>query len=699
MTFEEFISKFNISLNDQQKEAAQTVEGPCLLLAVPGSGKTTVLVARLGYMIYGCGINPSDILTLTYTVAATRDMSARFEKIFGKELGDSLEFRTINGVCAKILIYFSRKIGKQSFDLESDEGMRIKRISQIYQQYTHQYPSESEVQDISSLITYVKNMMLEDKEINKLSDKCDYPFKDIFDAYNRSLKHEQKIDYDDQMVYAYKILMSDPDTLNYFRNKYKYICVDEAQDTSKIQHMIIALLAGEKGNLFMVGDEDQSIYGFRAAYPEALLNFEKDHPGAKVLLMEENFRSNANIVYMADYFIRKNTLRHEKNLKPYRNAGSDVRKINITNRSDQYDYIVRAALEDTETAVLYRDNESIIPLVDIFNRKGIPFRIKNAELSFFTHKVVQDIIAILKFILDDSDAESFMRIYYKLNLYLSKNDAIRIVNAANGGSIIAAGMKIKFENSGTAGRFSDFASDVKHLKGKKPGYVMSFIEDTMEYGSYLRRMHIGTGKLDILKCIFRLTGTIEESIKRIDEIRDIIRDNPNDPSCNMIFSTIHSSKGLEYDTVYILDAIDGIFPEKAYASLGRMSRDELVEYEESRRVFYVGITRAKNNLILFRSRTGSTFVDECKLIRKMDKKREEELSRKLFFNSAISSSKSMNYKDFCDELVEGRVVMHKKYGKGVIVAVNLPTVDIAFNDVRKSFNVEFMYKNNVLKPL
>ena len=696
MTFEEFSEKYKISLNDQQKEAAQTVEGPCLLLAVPGSGKTTVLVTRLGYMIYGCGINPSDILTLTYTVAATKDMSARFEKIFGKDK-EALEFRTINGVCAKILIYFSRKIGKQSFDLETDEGLRIRRISQIYQQCTNQYPSESEVQEISTLITYAKNMELDDKEISKLGDKSDYSFKDIYDAYNRSMKEEQKIDYDDQMVYALKILKSDPDTLSYFRNKYKYICVDEAQDTSKIQHEIIALLAGEKGNLFMVGDEDQSIYGFRAAFPDALLSFEKDHPGAKVLLMEENFRSNANIVYMADFFIKKNKLRHEKNMKPFRNAGSDVRKITITNRHEQYDYIMRAAMENSETAVLYRDNESVIPLVDLFSRKRIPFRIRNAELSFFTHKVVLDIIAILKFIMDDRDAESFARIYYKLNLFLSKNEAYKIISSANGGSILEAGRIAKFENKQTGERFRDFAKDIKRLRDKKPGYVLSFVKDTMGYGSYLRRMHIGTGKIDILRCIFNQTETIGEAIKRIDEIRDIIRDNPNNPDCKMIFSTIHSSKGLEYDTVYILDAIDGIFPESAGSE--RMSRKERAEYEESRRIFYVGITRAKNNLNLFKCADGSTFVDECRLVKKMDKKSAEELSKKLFSNYNKPESKKLTYEELCEELVEGRVVKHIKYGKGVVVGVKFPRVDIVFGNVRKSFNVEIMARNNALKPL
>ena len=200
------------------------------------------------------------------------------------------------------------------------------------------------------------------------------------------------MDYDDQMLYAYKMLRMDSRLLEHFQNLYPYICVDEAQDTSKIQHAIIALLAAKSENLFMVGDEDQSIYGFRAAYPEALLDFEKDHPGARVLLMEENFRSNAKIVSAADKFIQKNTLRHEKHMKAAREAGTDIRKISLKSRKAQYVYLMKIAQEcSTETAVLYRDNECAIPLIDLLERKHIPYRMRNAELSFFTHRTVLDI--------------------------------------------------------------------------------------------------------------------------------------------------------------------------------------------------------------------------------------------------------------------------------------------------------------------
>ena len=182
MNFEEFSEKYNITLNDQQREAARTVEGPCLLLAVPGSGKTTVLVARLGYMVYSRNISPENILTITYTVAATRDMSERFCKVFGNELKGILEFRTINGLCAKILAWYSARIGRPSYDLEADGGLHSRRVTNAYVKVLDDYPSESEVQDVAAAITYIKNMMLTDDEIRKLDKKYRFPVYDIYKA-------------------------------------------------------------------------------------------------------------------------------------------------------------------------------------------------------------------------------------------------------------------------------------------------------------------------------------------------------------------------------------------------------------------------------------------------------------------------------------------------------------------------------------
>ena len=400
MEWKEFETTFPVQLNQQQREAVQSTEGPVLLLAVPGSGKTTVLVTRLGYMIYCKNIRPESILTVTYTVAATKDMSRRFADRFGAEMAERLEFLTINGICARIIQYYGRRIGKTPFELVKDEKTTTGMLIRICQEYGMGYPTESDLKNVRTLITYVKNMMLNEEELQKLEEESDIRIAGIYHEYCRQMREQKLMDYDDQMLYAYNMLRKDPEVLAYFQNRYPYICVDEAQDTSKIQHAIIALLAAGTGNLFMVGDEDQSIYGFRAAYPEALLSFEKNHPGAKVLLMEENFRSNAKIVEAADKFIQKNTLRHEKHMRAAREAGPDIREISLKSRKAQYVYLMKAAQECTETAVLYRDNECAIPLIDLLERKNIPYRMRNAELSFFTHRTVLDVQNIIRFAMD-----------------------------------------------------------------------------------------------------------------------------------------------------------------------------------------------------------------------------------------------------------------------------------------------------------
>lgn len=715
MDVKEFAKSYNLILNDQQLEAVSTTEGPCLLLAVPGSGKTTVLVTRLGYMIYECGINPEHILTLTYTKAATMDMAERFKSIFKGQFTEELKFSTINSLSNAILYKFSVDNGKEVFELEQDDGKRAKRISKIYRDVMNEYPTEGDIKDVSSNITYIKNMMLDDKDLLKMDKKVGYQISKIYAAYKQSMRADKVIDYDDQMVYAHMILSHYPDVLAYYQNKYKYICVDEAQDTSKIQHMIINLLSGKNGNLFMVGDEDQSIYGFRAAYPEALLDFKELHPGAKVLLMEQNFRSNSNIVDAADIFIQNNKKRYKKRIKAFRDKGSDIKRIQITERKEQYDHIVRAVKEsNNEIAILYRNNESVIPLVDMFDRENIQFRIKGDDLTFFTNRVVQDISDIFNLILNEKDYERFLKIYYKLNLYITKDEANKIVALSKKSNVFDTILTMDFGDKDKNTRLRAFVRRMRRLKNNNPGQILEVIEDTMGYRAYLKKRNMSSAELSILKYIFRYTVSAESALKRLEKLRCIIKENKNDPKCKLILSTIHNSKGLEYDTVYILDAIDGVFPAKTYERL-LSSDEELNEYEEERRIFYVGITRAKNNLVVFKHKDGSSFIDEMKPIVRTINKDSVTANNRVSINATgknksvkISSKAYSNslkkvdvtaVRELLEELVEGRVVKHVKYGKGVVLAVKPPYVDIDFSGVKKTLNIDFIATNKSLKPL
>lgn len=742
MEWKEFETTFSVKLNQQQKEAVQSTKGPVLLLAVPGSGKTTVLVTRLGYMIYCKNIPPESILTVTYTVAATKDMSERFAVRFGEDMAKRLEFRTINGICARIIQYYGRRIGKTPFELVKDEKATTGMLIRICQDHGMGYPTESDLKNVRTLITYIKNMMLNEEELQKLEEESDIRIAGIYREYCRQMREQKLMDYDDQMLYAYNILRKDLGVLAYFQNRYPYICVDEAQDTSKIQHAIIALLAAGTGNLFMVGDEDQSIYGFRAAYPEALLSFEKKHPGAKVLLMEENFRSNAKIVEAADKFIQKNTLRHEKHMRAAREAGADIREISLKSRKAQYVYLMKAAQECTtgmagmsgseehrgradasvtETAVLYRDNECAIPLIDLLERKNIPYRMRNADLSFFTHRTVLNVQNIIRFAMNPKDTELFMQIYYRLKLFFNKKDALRYAQISQEKDMEVLDAALKY------GNLEKYQEDnIRNLKRQMvrilnmPGdEAVNQILTYMGYQDYLKKMGMNANKLETVKLIGSRVESPEKLLERLEELRTIIQEKVSDKDCPFILSTMHASKGLEYDTVYLLDVMDGILPEKVLANPRTASKEELETYEEERRLFYVGVTRAKNQLNVFTTNKPSKFCSELLGKRNlMENQQKEYAGIKKWgdyspagtygikgngmyhgYGTGHGSQKQpgKSYQELEDALGEGMVVKHKKFGEGVVVDMEGEHIRIQFGDNVKNMDLKVLARLGMLE--
>ena len=742
MEWKEFETTFSVKLNQQQKEAVQSTKGPVLLLAVPGSGKTTVLVTRLGYMIYCKNIPPESILTVTYTVAATKDMSERFAVRFGEDMAKRLEFRTINGICARIIQYYGRRIGKTPFELVKDEKATTGMLIRICQDHGMGYPTESDLKNVRTLITYIKNMMLNEEELQKLEEESDIRIAGIYREYCRQMREQKLMDYDDQMLYAYNILRKDLGVLAYFQNRYPYICVDEAQDTSKIQHAIIALLAAGTGNLFMVGDEDQSIYGFRAAYPEALLSFEKKHPGAKVLLMEENFRSNAKIVEAADKFIQKNTLRHEKHMRAAREAGADIREISLKSRKAQYVYLMKAAQECTtgmagmsgseehrgradasvtETAVLYRDNECAIPLIDLLERKNIPYRMRNADLSFFTHRTVLDVQNIIRFAMDPKDTELFMQIYYRLKLFFNKKDALRYAQISQEKDMEVLDAALKY------GNLEKYQEDnIRNLKRQMvrilnmPGdEAVNQILTYMGYQDYLKKMGMNANKLETVKLIGSRVESPEKLLERLEELRMIIQEKVSDKDCPFILSTMHASKGLEYDTVYLLDVMDGILPEKVLANPRTASKEELETYEEERRLFYVGVTRAKNQLNVFTTNKPSKFCSELLGKRNLRENQQKEYTgikkwgdyspagtygikgNGMYhgYGTGHGSQKQpgKSYQELADALGEGMIVKHKKFGEGVVVDMEGEHIRIQFGDNVKNMDLKVLARLGMLE--
>ena len=670
MDYRGFAEKYSLKLNRQQEEAVRSVEGNVLLLAVPGSGKTTVLVARLGYALYCLGVAPENILTMTYTVAAAADMRKRFVSLFGEELSGRLAFRTINGVCARIIRQYEQSRGTTAFELLSDESRIAAMLGDICRGVLNEYPADSDIKAIRTKITYVKNMCLKPDEIEELNQEIK-GFPSIYRAYVDTMKRQRLMDYDDQLVYAYNILRRCPDILHSLQSRYRYICVDEAQDTSKIQHMIIELLAGPEGNLFMVGDEDQSIYGFRAAYPRALADFSRRRKNARVLLMEQNYRSTRQIVRAADRFIQQNSDRHPKRMTAVRGDGAEVKELTVSSRAGQYAYLLKTAKDcGRETAVLFRDNECALPLIDLLDRSRVPYRCRQMDTSFFTSPVVRDITDIIRFALDQTDGQLFMNLYYKLNARLSKQEAQEAVRRCPESMSVLEYLAEDFPLSGFKRKqCRALLTHMNNMLTENAGSAVYRIVKYMGYGAYLKQREMGEGKAEILQALGNQEPSPARLLDRLEELSGIIRSHGSNDS-RFILSTIHSSKGLEYDRVFLMDTIDGILPSQA-------ADEDRALMEEERRLFYVGMTRAKNELNIFTFRQAE--LSSAFSAALFPGKEEKPAAPKGGGAPSIrppSAGSSLHWaaKDY----FPGVRVCHRQFGKGQVITRNEDILTVRF---------------------
>ena len=650
MTRSEFDRKYTSQLNPQQLAAVHAVDGAVLLLAVPGSGKTTVLVTRLGYMLCCCGISPVAILTMTYTKAATKEMQKRFVRLFGQDCPQVPEIRTINGVSSKIIDFYARTHGSgNAFTVVENEGELAKIVSDLYRELSGEFATQSVIKELRKGIAYVKNMMLGKEDLGELDTGFDQ-FPELYAQYNLALRQRHWMDYDDQMIYAKTILENYPDILAHFQDAFPYICVDEAQDTSKIQHAIIQLLARKTGNLFMVGDEDQSIYGFRAAYPDALMQFEQTYPKARVLLMEENYRSTPEILRLANGFIRKNTDRRPKTVRPTRVSGANVHLISAADRTAQYAWLLDMAAHcDGQTAVLYRNNDSALPLIDLMERQGLPFRCRQMDDTFFTHRLVADLLDIIAFANDRRNTEAFLRIYYKIGCGITKKAAEYACEACQHSG------KTVLEELLTFSPLSQYARDsaaglmdlLPQLLEETAARGLKRIWTELRYKDYVEQQQLDGNKFEILTLLAEREADLNTLVARLDYLRMLVSAPPEPSSEGLILSTVHSSKGLEYETVYLLDVLDGILP----AVTEPKGPEEKRRYQEERRLFYVAMTRAKDHLYLFSCLDrSSSFIRELRRELPVEKTEEDDLFAAL-------------REDLC-----GKAYYHGQKGRGIVRA-------------------------------
>lgn len=601
-----FCEKYNIRLNRQQERAVQAVEGANLLLAVPGSGKTTVLVARLGYMILCRKIQPQRILAMTFSKQAAMDMHSRFCAVFGQELGGRIQFRTIHSVANGILSAYERRSGHRKPELESDTGKVIANILRARQE---DYPSDSDVAEATAAITNIKNLCLTAEQIPRQGFATP-DIAQVYEAYQAALKKHNRMDYDDQVCYAVRILRGCPDLLEHYRAQYPYICVDEAQDTSKAQHELLKLMVGERGNIFMVGDEDQSIYRFRGAYPQALLDFKDNYPNPYILWMETNYRSTPQIVDAAADFITRNQNRYPKEMTAQRSGGAPITRIELPDRGAQYQHLLKIAEKKPDsTAVIYRDNDSAIPLIDLLIKQNIPYRCPKREFGLFSAKTTRDVVAFMEFLQDQKNVDAFRRICYKGGFYLDKKTVEIACKMVQGRDITfpqalreQAKRFPKVRSSVAA--FDSFCRVGQHLKAKS---LLRHL-DANGYGAYMEKERMDRNAFELLLELAAEDPSVPAFLQHLNTLRDQL-EKGNDSGEGIILTTAHSAKGLEYDSVFIMDLYDGRFPG---APLGGISgrKSDMDAGEEERRLFYVAMTRARNQLTLLTIRDReSTFAD------------------------------------------------------------------------------------------
>ena len=581
--------------SSNQKKAIEHGAGPLMVLAGPGSGKTFVITHRIKYLIEGPGINPAHILVVTFSRAAAKEMKDRFEKLCSKSL---VTFGTFHSVFFNLL---KTAYGFGSEQIASDE-LRYTLIKELIKR------NSIENEDINTLagnllneIALVKqdNISIKNYYSNSISSDT---FKKIYSDYESELEARGKLDFEDMLSLTYELLSERSDILKAVQNRYRYILVDEFQDINFLQYNIIKLMAGEKQNITVVGDDDQSIYRFRGARPEIMLGFERDFRNVKKVFLDINFRSSTQIVNASTKLISFNSKRFPKSFKAKNGDGAPVSLIEFKNPflevnsiiKDIKDYI-KSGQDINSIAVLYRTNLSPRLLIERLMRNNIPFTIRDAIPNLFDHWVAKDIISYIKLAINMGDKSDLLRISNKPNRYISRDSL----------SSSRANIETLFDyyddKSYMIKRIVELREHLRTIKNLKPATALRYIRNVVGYDEYIEE-YCDMNGVESDDC-YSILGDLENSAAEynnfndwfvhMDEYKDELiearkKSNENDKGVRLM--TFHSSKGLEFDIVYIIDVNEGSVPYKKAKGVD--------EIEEERRMFYVAMTRARKKLFI-----------------------------------------------------------------------------------------------------
>lgn len=596
-----------MKLSVEQNNAINHIYGPALILAVPGAGKTTVLVHRTHNLITNHNISPNRILSITFSRASAIDMKNRFNSIFPNLSNYPIHFSTIHSFCFSLIREYAY-INKINYKLIEDEKNQLNKynmLKKIYFDKNRNYITEEKLDSLLNSIGYIKNMMLSVDDFLRSNKTEVENFKEIYLEYENYKRGNFLLDFDDMLSISLEILRSNKYLLEKYRNKYDFIQVDEGQDTSKVQMEIIKLMAFPQNNIVIVADDDQSIYGFRGAYPRGLLDFNKLYKNGKIFFMEENYRSSKNIVSICNRFIKSNTLRYEKNIFTLNPHIEPINIVKVKSIKEQYQYIIEElkGKDLSQCCILYRNNLSSIGIIESLETNNIPFFMRDKKLRFFNHWIIKDILSLMYFAQDNSRMDLYENLYYKIKGYISKKQINFAKTLNSSTSVFDRIMEYPGINDYYKRTLRELKLDFKKISNLRPKEAILYIEDSLEYDIYLKENSIKFGysydqlssMLFYLKMIADKCSDLKDLIGRLKYIQYLCQ-NSKDNMDTITLSTIHSAKGLEFERVYIIDLVDGDFPSSS--SIDSFKKGEIEILEEERRLFYVGMSRAKKHLSL-----------------------------------------------------------------------------------------------------
>ncbi|MBO9605953.1 MAG: ATP-dependent helicase [Paenibacillaceae bacterium] len=697
------MSELGVALNEAQRQAVTQTEGPLLLLASPGSGKTTTIIMRIGYLIEEKGVDPARLKAVTFSKASAADMKERFRRFFPQL--PQVSFSTIHSMAFEVVRDHFRRTGtlwqlieggaEEAKEAQPETPKLQKRhlLRGLYQSVVGGAITDDEMDELTTFISFVKNKLVPPEKWSQLNVG-------VREAANLLREYERVklagsggkrlIDYDDMLTIAAEVMEQDEELLRKYQARYDYVLTDESQDTSLVQHVIVERLVREHRNLCVVADDDQSIYSWRGAEPAYLLDFRKTYPGAASLLMTRNYRSTRTIVDAANTFIKRNKTRYDKNMTTENPEGPPIVIRSFADYAYQAKYLaenVTGTERLAEVAVLYRNNASSIALINAFDRAGIPFYMKDADNRFFSHWVVLDVLNFMRMTFTDKRPDILEKIHFKLKGYISKSQMAALGSINNDESVFDNLLRFVPLQDYQVSLLEEVKDTFRQMQGMPPRPAIRVIRERLGYEKAIEGMceRFGFRKeylIGILNTLEEIAGqleSMEQFAARLKHLEAALAAARSRRGQNAVtFSTFHSAKGLEFDRVYMIDLVEGIIPSPD-------DKGDSALMEEAARLFYVGMTRARSHLELlaYRERDGektaeSTFVADMKRILAPPPPvtgMEQVAARQVAPKPEPVKAKAFRTPA---EVVAGSSVRHRVFGAGVVESVEGDHVDMRF---------------------